>query len=783
MSISSSAEEAMKSGYITGLHTDTGKIEPRLEIDEFVLDRDVLNIFLLALINLQGRNYDDPWSWFQIAGIHGQPFNDWDDVGPKPVEEDADGPDAGYCAHSSVTFPTWHRPYVTMMEQAVYVEMLQVARSFDGQDAKQKYLNACERFRFPYWDPCLPREVDFERESGRSRPEFGVPRIVSSRKVYLRKPHSPNVLSLEDNPLYQYKFPSEFQYPRNLDSFWNHRSSNELFNSPALKGTTHTVRAPDENGQTDDLYINSYISNHIQGELGIGLYKVLNLRQNWDSFSNDVLDARAQVEASKHHVQYVDHSLEGFHDNIHVVLGQGRLRNGSGHIGYPQYAAFDPLFWLHHCNIDRVTALWQVKQGLKNPSSWWDQQPLGERNWAISRGTVQTPKDDLKPFRRGRRDPGNEIFWTSEDVRKWSVLGYTYLGKKVRGSSGQNELVSFPIDFSETSQEDLNTYFNQFYGWMDIAAPGYPALIGQFYPINLSEVEALTGRSGPDRPSALPSHPSGIPGDEPPNPNEVDYSHMPEHIRQNNQLRQWDIHIVAEKFKFNGTYQVFVFLGQFNSGEPNNWPSDDCLVGINGIWSNNPRSGGCANCEQQADSKLTVMDVIPLTPHLIKWISLGKKCPSDDPEGVACQSLEYDQVSPFLKKNLHWRVADMNLNVIESEVEGINVYAADRIVTLPTKYQDAVQFGDRYAHHDVAERPTYPEQEDQDITVEYRDRPHGEGRDYAPTREDDGKTEGGYKSKSAEQYDGGNAGEERQEQEGEEREEGRKFCGMRCNVL
>ena len=58
----------MKNGYITGLHTDNGNIEPRLEIDEFVLDRDVLNVFLLALINLQGRDYDDPWSWFQIAG-------------------------------------------------------------------------------------------------------------------------------------------------------------------------------------------------------------------------------------------------------------------------------------------------------------------------------------------------------------------------------------------------------------------------------------------------------------------------------------------------------------------------------------------------------------------------------------------------------------------------------------------------------------------------------------------------------------------------------------------
>jgi len=250
---------------------------------------------------------------------------------------------------------------------------------------------------------------------------------------------------------------------------------------------------------------------------------------------------------------------------------------------------------------------------------------------------------------------------------------------------------------------------------------------------------------------------------------------------------------VAEKFKFNGTYQVFVFLGQFNSGDPDNWPSDKCLVGINGIWSNNPRSGGCANCEQQADAKLTVMDVIPLTPHLLKWISLGEKCPAGDPEGVTCQSLDYNQVFPFLKKNLHWRVADMNLNVIEGEIEGINVYAADRIVTLPTKYQDPVQFGDRYVHRDPAQRPTYPEQEDQldqDTTVEYRDRPHGEGGDYAPTRQDYGKTESGHESRSkgAEQYEGGSAGaggygQEGQGQERGEREEGRKFCGMRCNVL
>lgn len=94
---------------VSGLQT--GKIEPRLEIDEFALDTDVLNLFLLALIELQNKPYDDPWSWFQIAGIHGRPFAPWGNLA-----EAQQSANVGYCAHSSVTFPTWHRPYVSMME-------------------------------------------------------------------------------------------------------------------------------------------------------------------------------------------------------------------------------------------------------------------------------------------------------------------------------------------------------------------------------------------------------------------------------------------------------------------------------------------------------------------------------------------------------------------------------------------------------------------------------------------------------------------------------------------
>jgi hypothetical protein len=67
MSIAASAIEAQEGGYVVGLKT--GKIEPRLEIDEFILDKDVLNLFLLALIRLQDDKYHkEPWSWYQISG-------------------------------------------------------------------------------------------------------------------------------------------------------------------------------------------------------------------------------------------------------------------------------------------------------------------------------------------------------------------------------------------------------------------------------------------------------------------------------------------------------------------------------------------------------------------------------------------------------------------------------------------------------------------------------------------------------------------------------------------
>jgi tyrosinase len=80
--------------------------------------------------------------------------------------------------------------------------------------------------------------------------------------------------------------------------------------------------------------------------------------------------------------------LQNQHDLVHGWTG--------GDMGSIASSAFDPIFWSHHCMIDRLWYLWQVKHGVDNiPPSYLD-RPLAP--WAL------TVKDVL-------------------DVRK---LGYTY---------------------------------------------------------------------------------------------------------------------------------------------------------------------------------------------------------------------------------------------------------------------------------------------------------------------------------------------------------------------
>jgi hypothetical protein len=121
-----------------------------------------------------------------------------------------DGGNWFYLLSSLLPSPSTDFP---VFQQAVYVAMVKIAKDFKDHDTQQRYLNACERFRFPYWDPCLPRQTI-------NQAEFGVPKIVSSPSVYVKKSDNPEVLTPVNNPLYAFKFPTAVQPLDNSDFSW-----------------------------------------------------------------------------------------------------------------------------------------------------------------------------------------------------------------------------------------------------------------------------------------------------------------------------------------------------------------------------------------------------------------------------------------------------------------------------------------------------------------------------------------------------------------------------------
>jgi len=106
-------------------------------------------------------------------------------------------------------------------------------------------------------------------------------------------------------------------------------------------------------------------------------------------------------------------SLESVHDHIHVVVGYGEER---GHMTHPFWAAFDPIFWFHHANVDRLVSLWQAM----NPGVWVTPGRT-QQTLAFGRGSTVDNNTPLEPFYKTA-----DQVWTSAPLTDTAQLGYSY---------------------------------------------------------------------------------------------------------------------------------------------------------------------------------------------------------------------------------------------------------------------------------------------------------------------------------------------------------------------
>ncbi|KAH8725083.1 common central domain of tyrosinase-domain-containing protein [Phaeosphaeriaceae sp. PMI808] len=347
-------------------------VHPRQDLRELEKDAETWNMFLQALARFQAMDQSEKISYYQIAGIHGAPFNQWDRVNGQ-----SDNSMKGYCPHASSLFGSWHRPYLALFEQILHDRAVDIANEYPAGDARDKATQIANKVRLPYWDWA----VDPPNDQG-SMPG-------SLRRPMVKVTFPNGTIDEINNPLYRYNFhPLKFEDFSPLSEF-------------QFKNWNHTIRYPLDgfaiNATSRDDDVNARVGKQ-QPNLRDMLYKLLTIYQPFNQVSNKANGGSIG-------------NFETLHDGLHNVFGLG-------HMGIVEVSAFDPIFWLHHCNIDRIIALYQYRY----PDTWVESASQAMGTFTMAKGSAQGADSPLAPFHMN----ADGHMWTSATSRNWTSFGYTY---------------------------------------------------------------------------------------------------------------------------------------------------------------------------------------------------------------------------------------------------------------------------------------------------------------------------------------------------------------------
>ncbi|KAI1382190.1 Di-copper centre-containing protein [Hypoxylon crocopeplum] len=586
----------VQSFIVSGLPRADGETPLRPDIRELQRDEDKWSLYILALSMMQYTNQESPFSWYQITGIHGAPALTWADVNPTPGNEHS-----GYCTHVSILFPTWHRPYLALYEQVLYNNVQYIATLYPP-DLIDRFQEAASTFRIPYWDwAAVPPEGD----SVLPLSVGGSPTVNIS---------GPNGIQSISNPLFSYVFS-----PFNASTF------------PDFPYNTwrETKRAPrplnSPNATSNNSFVAHALDNHLPS-FQQRLYNLFTNYPNYTTFSNE-----AWVPSDNNGTY---DSIESLHDVIHTVGG-----GVYGHLAIIAYSGFDPLFWLHHTNVDRIFTIWQA---LYNDSYVVPQSAVYSSH-TTSPGEFEDSQTALTPFF------SNEThFWTSDAVRDHQTFGYTY------------------AEVANKSRAEVVATINQLYGNFSPASmftrPTGSQRQASRQDMRLSqELHTTHGLSWNSQTSTRPPLDKIFSGDK---------------------YREWIANVRVSKHAMGGSFSIHLFLGEVPP-DPLSWPVASNLVGTVGVFAHKGLHGWLS------DRK--VAGTIPMTSALMHMVASGKVL-----------SLHADDVEPFLKYNLELRVCLANGSTVDArQVDGLRVSIVSSMVRAPESETMLSEWGKIESHFDL----------------------------------------------------------------------------------
>ncbi len=261
--------------------------------------------------------------------------------------------------------------------------------------------------------------------------------------------------------------------------------------------------------------------------------------------------------------------------------------------------------------IDRSFALWQAI----NNDSYVEPMATLDQTYSFATGQVVNADSGtkarldaikwiadiplaLEPF---HSDAAGD-FWTSTSARSIRTLGYTY------------------ADLGDGSVSAVKAAVNTLYG----NSAGSSALSRR--GDSRSEIEReLPGASNPD-------------------------AQAPAQVT-NGKYQEYLANIVSQKFALNGSYAIYVFMGDFND-TPSEWSMSPNLVGTHAVSAALSAVDAASNPQmtrRQMDNAIQVSGTLPLTSMLLAKVQSGE---------LPC--MDIPTVTTYLLDNLQWRVGDVS---------------------------------------------------------------------------------------------------------------------------
>lgn len=601
-------------------------------------------LFIKALAQFQKIDPNDELSYYRVAGIHGEPDVSWDGA-KHPAENEQDPPLGWWCVHNKANFVSWHRPYLALFEQTLYQIMVQlISESGLSADDQQQWTSVAQQWRLPYWDWAIKQKY---------LGNYGIPQIFTQQTVTILDFNNARIQV--SNPLWTFDNP--LGIPMGSSSMGKVAIDGVPWAS--LVGTSRCAilsQDPDPswiNGANNWQAANNFLQTADwspgpdAGPLGEAVYKLLTpgYSSSWETFETTLYTNPDPANFL---------SIEYIHNYIHGWTGGTSFDTGTGHMSDPAVSAFDPIFWFHHANCDRIAAIFQTL----NPDVWYQ---------VASRGTRS-----LTPFHKDTHG----TFWTADACRNWKTFNYDY------------DDLSPPADPSSS----LSTFGLSLAAAPPIAATSEAPAVIKAAPITAAAASEAPGTdvsAGVDI-TALKRQINAR------------YGRIRNALRESPEIdgrkNDYIINVIYDRYALGGCpYIVHFFVGAAPSGPISAAviQSSNSYLGSVYTFSSGQEGQGtsvaCHNCRRQKNTGVLSTGQLPISVPLLTH--------AKDQNIPELQSLHPDAVEVYLETKLTWIAVEVNgsggsesILDIPSQLPRTRIYALKGIAEHPESENELSAF-------------------------------------------------------------------------------------------